>query len=131
MFQMIILPFIPIVALITQNIISLHGVLGYQRDVADIDKQVSHIFSILSYVIKCPAMETRRCRWLLMLSSQYAIIPKASLGLSTAVLQSSTFLGNPIYGFPLETKRLSFRPSYFLKIRLFQKAKDLAESKQA
>lgn len=37
---MIILPFIPIVALIIQNVLSLWSVLEYQKEVADIDRQV-------------------------------------------------------------------------------------------
>lgn len=40
MAQMIILPFIPIVALIIQNVLSLWSVLEYQKEVADIDRQV-------------------------------------------------------------------------------------------
>lgn len=40
MAQMIILPFIPIVALIIQNVLSLWTVLEYQKEVGDIDKQV-------------------------------------------------------------------------------------------
>ncbi|CAG7833043.1 unnamed protein product [Allacma fusca] len=49
MIQMIVLPFIPIVALITQNIVSLYGVLEYQQDVADIDKQVMFLTVTLPY----------------------------------------------------------------------------------
>ncbi|XP_035705961.1 uncharacterized protein LOC110846821 [Folsomia candida] len=38
--QMIILPFIPILALISQNVMSLISVLSYQNEVASIDRQV-------------------------------------------------------------------------------------------
>lgn len=38
---MIVLPFIPIIALITQNIIGLMSVLEYQTDVQELDLQVS------------------------------------------------------------------------------------------
>ncbi len=41
MMQMIILPFIPILALIIQNVMSLISVLEYQNEVAGIDRQVS------------------------------------------------------------------------------------------
>lgn len=39
--QMIVLPFIPIVALITQNIVGLKSVLEYQTDVQELNAQVS------------------------------------------------------------------------------------------
>jgi len=38
---LLILPFIPIVALIIQNTISLCSVLQYQREVEDVDRQVT------------------------------------------------------------------------------------------
>lgn len=38
---MLVLPFIPIVALITQNILGLMSVLEYQTDVQELDLQVS------------------------------------------------------------------------------------------
>lgn len=41
MAQMIILPFIPILALISQNIMSLITVLDYQKEVTSIDRQVN------------------------------------------------------------------------------------------
>jgi hypothetical protein len=40
MAQMIILPFIPILALIAQNILSLIYVLNYQTEVTSVDRQV-------------------------------------------------------------------------------------------
>ncbi|ODN04011.1 Atrial natriuretic peptide receptor 1 [Orchesella cincta] len=50
MAQMIVLPFIPIVALIVQNILSLWTVLEYQKAVADIDRQVETTLNLGRFV---------------------------------------------------------------------------------
>lgn len=51
--QMIILPFIPILALIVQTSVSLNELLKYQADSTDTEQQVSQIFSILHYHTFC------------------------------------------------------------------------------
>lgn len=50
LFQMIILPFIPILALIVQTSLILQEILDYRAEVADIETQVS---DILSHGPKC------------------------------------------------------------------------------
>jgi hypothetical protein len=54
MAQMIVLPFIPILALITQNVLSLMSVLEYQSEVTNIDKQVRRR-RISSYITEITA----------------------------------------------------------------------------
>jgi len=51
MAQMIILPFIPIMALICQNILSLMSVLEYQNEVTNIDKQVQSVVVVVVVVV--------------------------------------------------------------------------------
>jgi len=50
MTQMIVLPFIPIVALIIQNLLGLYTVITYRNEVADIDRQVERTLSVGRFV---------------------------------------------------------------------------------